>query len=133
MHHKRWTYCLTGQRLESIRGFTSLDFAIERGDEELVSVLRNAGACAPCKEPKSILGKVIDIEEFGKAKVLSVRGSSTFFGIGLAANADDLNSEYMVEFPGKKKEAVRLLRGNNNGLNYNIEGILQGPEFKVYG
>ena len=100
-----------------------------------MAILREAGGVAPCKEPKGVAGKVIDIEEFGKAKVLSVRGGSSFFGIGLSAHADDPNNEYMVEFLNREKksakEAVRLLRGGNNGLNYTIEGVLQGPEIEI--
>jgi ankyrin repeat protein len=43
-------------------GFTALDVALYKGDEELVSLLRAAGASAPSMEPTSLVGKKICVQ-----------------------------------------------------------------------
>jgi ankyrin repeat protein len=46
---------------EALNGFTARDFAIERGDRKLEQLLAEAGGAAPCKEPKSIIQRVVVI------------------------------------------------------------------------
>jgi ankyrin repeat protein len=109
-------------------GFTALDFALERGGSDIIDMLRNAGAVAPSREPRTLVGARIDIPLKGEARVVDLIDRN-MFGITLANSAQ----EFSVQFASSAQpERVKLLRSDNNGTWFSLLGRLQGSRVALH-
>ena len=117
-----------------LAGRTALDFALDAKDgqskADTVQLLRDAGAVAPCFEPRGLIGARVIVDE-REGTVMSCDDKAAF-----GMSAADRNIKYTIEFDdasaegGNASESVKLIRSggevSNAGALYTIVGQLRG-------